>query len=71
MLKSKTTRTFWDDLLRLAAVMVGVSGLFFVGFGPATQELFKRLIYGTAPKVGVPPSALRFGGRPNLTPARS
>jgi hypothetical protein len=56
----KTPRTLWDDLLKFATVIVGVTGLFFVGFGPATQELFKRLIYGTAPDPVVGVEALRY-----------
>jgi hypothetical protein len=56
----KTPRTLWDDLLKLATVIVGVTGLFFVGFGPATQELFKRLIYGTAPDPVVGVEALTY-----------
>jgi hypothetical protein len=49
MLKLKTPSALWDDSLKLATVIVAVTGLFFVAFGPATQELSKRLIYGTAP----------------------
>jgi hypothetical protein len=60
MLKSKTPRTLWDDLLRLATATVGITGFFFVAFGPATQELFKRLIYGTAPNSVVGVEALQY-----------
>jgi hypothetical protein len=60
MLKSKTPKTFWDNVLRAATVMVGASGLLFIGLGPTTEELFKRLIYGTAPNPVVGVEALRY-----------
>jgi hypothetical protein len=60
MLKLKTPTTLWDDLLKLATAIVAVTGLFFVGFGAVTQELFKRLIYGTAPDPVVGVEALEY-----------
>ncbi len=38
----------WDWMLRLGAIAIAASGLFFVVFGAVTAALFKRLIYGSA-----------------------
>ena len=39
----------WDRLLAFACVATGCSGLFFVVAGGATEAIFNRLVFGSAP----------------------
>ena len=39
----------WDRLLAFACVATGCSGLFFVVAGGATEAIFNRMVFGSAP----------------------